>query len=125
MSNFADDFRDFVFDMARAQARAYGAMIPDSPQRTAPPEMEPAPKAFESLDIREQLDAAGTICRRQVYREAAEEALPESEAYPAWVRKLLDSSADPAELVLEARRIVLAHLQASAQRREEDLSGFV
>lgn len=105
--------------------QALAPFIPDDPNRVAPPDYGPVPRAFEQYDIREQLDAADIACRRKFYAEAAAEALPESAEYDAWLRKLLDSSASDAEIVREARRVVLAHLQRVAELRDENLADFV
>lgn len=99
--------------------------IPDDPNRVASPDYGPAPKAFESYDIREQLDAADTICRRKLYAEARSQALPESPAYDAWLKKLLDYSESDADLVREARQIILAYLQSVAHTQGEDLADFI
>jgi hypothetical protein len=100
-------------------------IISDSPTRVGTPDHGPDPIPFEDYAMSEQLDAADIACRRERYRQARSDALPESDQYQAWLVKLMDSSESAEVIVREARQIVLAQLQASAELQGEDMADFL
>ena len=121
MNSFADDFRDFAFGLVRDQARLIQSGIADSPARVAPPEMESAPPAFGELSMSAQLDIAQTVCRRDPFLAALNEALVEHDKYHSFMRLLLDSCVPNAEVGRMAREMVLEYLQRVAVNHALDL----
>lgn len=122
--SIADDIRDFAFDMVRTQSKLMQSGIPDSPTRTACLECEVEKPAFESLPVRAQLDIAETVCRREPFFSALDEALVESDKYRSFMHLLLDSAATNADVGRMAREIVLEYLQKVAIAHMQDLADF-
>lgn len=84
----------------------------------------PAP-AFEDFSAVQQLDALEIACRNPFFVSCRVEALPESDDYLAFLDALTDSCVTNEEIGRRARDIVLAYVQACAQRRGESLAEFV
>lgn len=96
--------------------------VSDDPARVAAPDYEEAGPAFGELPIREQLDIAETVCRREPYHSALGEALPESDRYQSFLHMLLDSNCPDAVVGKLARELVLDYLQAVAVAQHDDLA---
>jgi hypothetical protein len=86
---------------------------------------EPAPPAFERLGRIHQLDAMEIACRSPFYAAARSEALPESDEYGDLLQMLTDSTITDSAIGAKAREILTAYMQRVAERRGEDLAGFV
>lgn len=107
---------DFAANLVRVHA---GVAFLERPIN--PPEF-PAVPTFEDLPRRQQLDIAGTVCRRQAYRDALEEALPESEGYDRWLTLAVDANVADSEIGRTARELILSYLGRVATVRGDDLA---
>lgn len=86
-----------------------------------PPELASGP-AFEDLPRREQLTIAETACARPAYRQALEEALPESDGYDGWLEATINVNVSDAEIGRRARELILEYLSRVAAVRGDDLA---
>lgn len=111
-----------LFDFAADLARSHAAFIRDDPARVTPPEYSPALPAFEDLPRFAQLDVAETVCRRESYRAALTEALPESNGYDGWLQAIIDVNVSDAEIGRRARELILDYLGRVAAVRGDELS---
>jgi hypothetical protein len=123
MTILSDDLTRFADDLNSVNTRAFS--VPDSPQRTAPPDEDdgPAPIPFDELPTRMQLDIAERICRIR-YTDAMDEAfsIENQLAFQKFVATLLDSSCSDSDVGATARELALQYLSECAERRDEDLS---
>ena len=118
------NYFEYAVGLARAHAQLLQSGMRDDPHRVAPPEYDPERPDFESLPFGQRLDAADVACRRDLYRRALIESLPESDDYEGWLGKLLNSAVSDAEIGRRAREIVVAYLQRVALKHAEDLRDF-
>lgn len=97
------------------------AMLPDNPNRVAPPDFEPERPDFEQLPIEQRLDAAERLCRRNSYRTALPEALVEHDRYDSLMAMVLDSAC-PNEVIGQlVREMTLDYLKDCAELQGEDI----
>lgn len=98
--------------------------LPDSPQRTAPPDEDIAPAVpFDDLPMRQQLDIAERVCRTR-YKGAMDEAfsVDNKEAFEKFCRVVLDSACSDSDVGTTARELALQYVSACAATRGDDLS---
>lgn len=119
--NFADDFRDFAFDLARSQARMLQSGIADSRVRTAAPDYHG--RSFGDLSERERLDHLGRLADRSSYwREVLEESLSESDRIPQLVKLALDPDVSPGDALRMLREILTEYAEKVAEVRGDQLT---